>query len=381
MSVQDWEATMKTTRRSFLAASMAVAGTSAVPGLLRAAVTPANTSLKLLILGGTGFIGPHTVRYALERGHDVTLFNRGKTNDDLFPQLETIIGNRDPEIDAGLSGLEGRQWDAVIDNSGFVPRITGASSQLLADNVGQYVFVSTICQYADWMDGGANGTEERPRAVLDDPTTEDVPNFYCELKAYAEMAVEEAMPGRVTQIRPGLIVGPGDGTDRFTYWPVRVDRGGEMLAPGKPADLTQYIDARDLGQFMVHCVENQLTDSFNLVRPPMPFGDFLGACNRVTGMGAELTWVPADFLAKHDVEAWRDVTMWADSDSPERASLTWSSSKALAAGLTIRPVEETIRDTLEWFHSLPQERQAALRTRMTAEREEKILAAWHAANA
>jgi len=150
-------------RRQFVTAALASAGLSAFPAVLRAAVSPAVRPLKILILGGTGFLGPHTVNYALERGHEVTLFNRGKTNNDLFSQLETIIGNRDPDIDAGLSGLKNRQWDAVIDNSGFVPRITGASSTLLADNVDQDVFVSTICQYDQWFDGGDNGTEERPR--------------------------------------------------------------------------------------------------------------------------------------------------------------------------------------------------------------------------
>jgi len=365
-------------RRQFVSASAAAAGLSALPALFTAVIAPAQQKLNILILGGTGFIGPHTVQYALDRGHEVTLFNRGKTNKEMFPQLETIIGNRDPEIDAGLAGLENRQWDAVIDNSGFVPRITGASSQLLADNVKQYVFVSTICQYANWTDGGDNGTEERPRDLLDDPTTEDVSTHYCALKAYCELAVEEAMPGRVTQIRPGLIVGPRDNTDRFTYWPVRVDRGGEMLAPGKPSDSTQYIDARDLGKFMVHCVEQNLTDSFNLVRPPMPFGEFLDSCLRVTEKETKLTWLAADFLAEHDVEGWRDLTMWADSGSDLSGSLTWSSQKALAAGLTIRPVDETVRDTLAWFKSLPEERQSGLRTRMTPERETELLKAWHA---
>ena len=261
-------------RRQFVTATLAGAGLSAFPAVLRAAVSRAVRPLKILILGGTGFLGPHTVNYALERGHEVTLFNRGKTNNDLFSELETIIGNRDPDIDEGLSGLKNRQWDAVIDNSGFVPRITGASSTLLADNVEQYVFVSTICQYDQWFDGGDNGTEERPRGMLDDPTTEDVGTHYCALKAYCELAVEDAMAGRVTQIRPGLIVGPRDGTDRFTYWPVRINRGGPILAPGKPSDLTQYIDVRDLSAFMVHCVEQNLTESYNLVRPPMPLGMF-----------------------------------------------------------------------------------------------------------
>lgn len=361
---------MPTSRREFIGASLAAASLAFAPA------GAAGRKLKILFLGGTGFLGPHTVRYALERGHDVTLFNRGRTNIDLFPELETIIGNRDPEIDEGLDGLKGREWDAVIDTSGYVPRITGASAHLLANSVGQYLFVSTICQYDNWAEGGTNGTEDRPRATLDDPSTEDVRTHYCALKAYCERAVEEAMPGRVTQIRPGLIVGPRDSTDRFTYWPVRVDRGGEVLAPGKPSDLTQYIDVRDLARFMVLCLEQGLADTYNVVRNPMPFGNLLSACVNTIDSDAELTWVPADFLADHDVQPWRDVHLWADSDSALAGSLTWSADKALAAGLTISPVEETIRDTLAWFKSLPRERQDELRAGMSAEKEASVLAAW-----
>ncbi len=362
---------MPTSRREFIGASLAAVSLAFAPA------GAAGRKLKILFLGGTGFLGPHTVRYALERGHDVTLFNRGRTNIDLFPELETIIGNRDPETDEGLDGLKGREWDAVIDTSGYVPRITGASAHLLADSVGQYLFVSTICQYDNWAEGGTNGTEDRPRATLDDPSTEDVRTHYCALKAYCERAVEEAMPGRVTQIRPGLIVGPRDSTDRFTYWPVRVDRGGEVLAPGKPSDLTQYIDVRDLARFMVLCLEQGLADTYNVVRNPMPFGNLLSACVNTIDSDAELTWVPADFLADHDVQPWRDVHLWADSDSALAGSLTWSADKALAAGLTISPVEETIRDTLAWFKSLPRERQDELRAGMSAEKEASVLAAWH----
>jgi 2'-hydroxyisoflavone reductase len=213
--------------------------------------------------------------------------------------------------------------------------------------------------------------------VLDDPTTEDVGTHYCALKAYCERAVEAAMPGRVTQIRPGLIVGPRDGTDRFTYWPVRVDQGGEVLAPGKPADLTQYIDVRDLARFMVHCLEQRLTDTYNVVRKPMPFGNLLAACLATIDSDAELTWVPADFLAEHELQAWRDIPAWADSDSALAGSLTWSPDKALSAGLTISPIEATIRDTLAWFRSLPEERQANLRAGMSRDKEAAVLAAWH----
>lgn len=364
-------------RRDFIGASLAA---MSLASLHLGAVRAAERKLRILFLGGTGFLGPHTVRCALERGHDVTLFNRGRSNTELFPELETIIGNRDPKVDEGLSGLEGREWDAVIDTSAYVPRISGASAELLADRVGHYLFVSTICQYENWAEGGTGGTEERPRATLEDPATEDVRSHYCALKAYCERAVEAAMPGRVTHIRPGLIVGPRDGTDRFTYWPVRIERGGEVLAPGKPSDLTQYIDVRDLARFMVHCLEQELAEAYNVVRAPMPFGDLLLACMTTIESDAKLTWVPAEFLADNDVQAWRDMPAWADSDGAMAGSLTWSADKALAAGLTIRPVERTIRDTLAWFRSLPEERQDALRAGVSAKKEAAVLAAWHAAH-
>ena len=226
------------------------------------------------------------------------------------------------------------------------------------------------------MEGEKYRTEDVAHATLEDPTTEDVSAHYCELKAYCELAAEDALPGRVTQIRPGLIVGPLDKSDRFTYWPVRANRGGEMLAPGKPSDLTQYIDVRDLGKFMVHCLEQKMMDTFNLIRQPMPMGDVLDSCLRVADKGTSLTWVPANVLAEHGLRAWQEIPMWADSDTPLTGSLTWSGQKALDAGLTIRPVDETVRDTLAWFNSLPEERRATLRAGIPAAREVEVLAAW-----
>ena len=368
-------------RRQFVTASAAAAGLAALPAFFNISVAPAQQRLKILMLGGTGFLGPHTVQYALDRGHEVTLFNRGRTNADLFPDLEKIVGNRDPEIDEGLSGISGRHWDAVIDTSGFVPRIVGASARLLADQAEQYLFVSTICQYQDWLEGDMYRTEDWPRGTLEDPTTEDVQTHYCYLKAYCEIAAEQAMPGRVTQIRPGLIVGPRDNTDRFTYWPMRADRGGAMIAPGKPADLTQYIDVRDLARFMVHALEQKLTDSYNLVRQPFPWGDFLNTCVSVADNDTELVWIPGDFLLKHELESWQQLQMWADSETPVAGSFTWSATKAMEAGLTIRPVEDTIRDTVAWYKSLPADRQAEMRSGIPAAKEATVLQAWYERNA
>lgn len=365
---------MRINRRQFLGTSAAGAAALTMPFAARRA--RAQRPLDILMLGGTGFLGPHTVQYALDRGHQVTLFNRGRTNTELFPDLEKIVGDRDPNVDDGLSGLRGRTWDAAIDTSGFVPRIVGASSTLLADHVDQYLFVSTICQYNDWLEGAKYRTEDWPRGTLEDPTTEDVATHYCYLKAYCEVAAEQAMPGRVTQIRPGLIVGPRDNTDRFTYWPMRAERGGPMIAPGKPSDLTQYIDVRDLAAFMVHALEQRLTDSFNLVRPAMPWGDFLTTCVDVAESGAELVWIPGDFLAEHELESWRQLQLWADADLPISGSLTWSAAKATDAGLEIRPLRDTIRDTVAWYESLPAERQADMRSGIPVDKEQAVLAAW-----
>lgn len=366
---------MRFDRRSFMGGSLAMTASGTIPAF----AVPPTKSLNILMLGGTGFLGPHTVSYALERGHEVTLFNRGRTNSDLFPGLQKLVGNRDPGIDAGLSALQDGRWDAVIDTSGYVPRTVAASTRLLADKADQYLFVSTICQYDNWLEGPGHGTEDRPRGRIDDPTSEDVSAFYCELKGYCEEAAEAAMPGRVTQIRPGLIVGPRDPTDRFTYWPVRASRGGEMLAPGKRSDLTQYIDVRDLAAFMVHCLEQNLAESYNLVRPPMPIGELLDACADASDNDVSMSWVPADFLAQQDVQSWRDLQVWVDSDGPRAGSLTWSPNKALAAGLSIRPVADTVHDTLDWFRGLPDERRAELRSGLSAERERSVLAAWREA--
>lgn len=361
-------------RRELMQGAASLAALASVPAVA------ASKPLKILFLGGTGFLGPHTVQYALDRGHDVVLFNRGRTNSDMFPELEKIIGDRDPNVGEGLSGLEGRQFDAVIDTSGYVPRIVGASAALMADQAEHYLFVSTICQYDGWFEGEKFRTEDTPRATLDDPTTEDVGTHYCALKAYCERAAEEAMPGRVTHMRPGLIVGPRDRTDRFTYWPVRADRGGSMIAPGKPNDLTQYIDVRDLARFMVLCTEQKLAGGYNGICTPRPMGDVLDSCVRMTGNETELVWVPADFLSENGLEAWQQIPMWADSDSPVSGSLTWSAEKSMAAGLTIRPVDETVRDTLAWFRTLPEERQASLRAGIPADKESEVLSAWLAAN-
>lgn len=344
----------------------------------------AGKPLRILFLGGTGFLGPHTVEYALARGHEVTLFNRGRTNADRFPELEHLKGDRDPKNGEGLSALMrevegGRRWDAVIDTSAYVPRISGASAELLSVAVDQYLFVSTACVYENWT-MIRNGTEDRPLARLDDPETEAVQQHYCELKGYCEEAVSAHMGARATLIRPGLIVGPGDGTDRFSYWPVRVQRGGEVLAPGRFDDPIQYVDVRDLGIFMVHCLETRTVGAFNVLGPATKMGmaEFLYGCKAVCGGDARFTWVDAAFCRENGLRGWVELPLWADAEDDLMGGVnTWDCSKAVAAGCTFRPLAETVRDLLAWWNGLPEGRRSSVRAGMKPELEARMLAKWH----
>lgn len=358
-----------------------------VPGLSSAgspSVSAANTeaeraSLEILILGGTRFLGPHLVDAALARGHQVTLFNRGKSNPGLFPDLETLIGDRDPQKGEGLSPLMGRHWDVVIDTSGYVPRHVAASARLLAKQVKQYIFISTISVYKD--DSIVGMDEDGGLATIEDPLTEKVTGeTYGALKALCEKAVKDAMPGRATIVRPGLIVGPLDRSDRYTYWPVRIARGGEVLAPGTPGDLVQYIDVRDLAEWTIHLAEQHLTGTMNAVGPRkhLPMGEFLERLRKALGAEAHLTWVDAQFLSAQGVEPWSDMPMWLPPVGDYAGVGTTSNARAIAAGLTFRPLEETSRDTLAWFRTLPAARRDRLRSGIRPEREAEVLSAWHA---
>ncbi|MBA3563440.1 MAG: SDR family oxidoreductase [Gammaproteobacteria bacterium] len=339
-----------------------------------AAGAASGRKLRILFLGGTGFLGPHTVRAALECGHELTLFNRGKTAPDMFADLEHLRGDRDGDLGA----LAGKRWDAVIDTSGYVPRIVTDSASLLADAVGQYVFISTISVYASSAEPGMD--ESAPLATLADKTVEEITGeTYGPLKALSEQAAERAMPGRVTVIRPGLIVGPGDETDRFTYWPVRVARGGEVLAPGKPDTPVQFIDVRDLGAWIVHCLEARVLGRYNALSPAgeHSMGELLETCRDASGNEARFTWVPADFLAAQGIAPWSDMPMWLPPAGDYAGSGLMSAAKAVAAGLRFRPLESTAADTLAWWRN---ERggEAELRAGIDAKREQAVLAAWHA---
>jgi 2'-hydroxyisoflavone reductase len=334
--------------------------------------------LSILILGGTGFIGPTEVRYALSRGHKVTTFNRGKTHPGELPkEVEQLIGDRNGQLDA----LKGRQWDVVIDNPTTLPSWVRDAAQILKGNVERYVFISTISVYAD-TGQGVDETASLAKYDGPDPYKETIEavkasgfKTYGPLKALSEKEAEKWFPGKTLIIRPGLIVGPGDQSDRFTYWPVRIDRGGEVLAPGKPSDPVQFIDARDLAEWTIRMAENRETGIYNATGParPLEIGQMLDEIKKALHSNATFTWLPADFLKQEKVEAWSDMPVWAGD---ELGLARTKIDRALAKGLTFRPLAETARDTLAWFKSLPQDRQSKLHAGLTPERETEVLAAW-----
>ncbi len=362
---------MSVHRREFLQWT-AGAGLAASLGAanLFAARPPAPRSI--LMLGGTGFLGPQVVEVALKRGHKVTLFNRGKTRPGLFPDVEKLRGDRDGD----LKSLEGRKWDAVVDTSGNVPRIVKMSADLLAPNVGHYLYISSISVYKDTSKPGADETAEVQ--TIEDTTTETIDGrTFGPLKALSEKAAESSMPGRVTVVRPGLIVGPDDPSDRFTYWPVRVAKGGEVLAPGGPADPIQLIDASDLGAWLVTLIENKATGVFNATGPDkeLTMGAMLQACKHASQSDATFAWAPASFLEEHKVRPWSDMPVWLPNEGETAGFARVSIEKALKAGLTFRPIGETARATLDWFRTQPKERQDKLRAGIKPEREAEVLAA------
>ena len=368
---------MPTTRRTFITGSIA-AGTLLAANTPASTVTPAAKPLNILILGGTGFIGPHQIRYAVARGHKVSMFNRGKTNPGLFPKdVEHLEGDRNGKLDA----LKGRKWDAVIDNPATLPRWVRDAAQLLKDSAGQYMFISTLSVYKD--NSKPDMDENDPLATLEDPTVEKITGeTYGGLKALAEGEARKAFGDRTTIVRPGLIVGPGDNTDRFTYWPVRIARGGEVLAPGNPDDPIQIIDGRDLGEWTIRLVEQKTFGVFNATGPAGSFttAQMLHGIRAVVpgSVPVSFTWVPADFLEGQKVAPWSDMPVWIPPAGEYAGFGRRSNKKAIAAGLTFRPFADTAKATLDFHESRPAERKAKLRAGVTPEREAEVLAAWKA---
>jgi 2'-hydroxyisoflavone reductase len=308
--------------------------------------------MKILILGGTKFLGRHLVEAALAGGHEVTLFNRGQTNPTLFPNVETIIGSREQNVDK----LAGHEWDAVIDVAGYLPRIVRLSAETLQKSVKRYVFISSISVYSDYRKTGIN--ESDPVGKLEDETVEEITGeTYGPLKALCEKTVQEIYGDRALIVRPGLIVGPYDPTDRFTYWPVRVKRGGDMITPDKPQTPIQIVDVRDLSEFIVKLVEQDASGIYNATGPDddLMMGEFLDACKLVSGSVATFHWASAEFLKEHEVEPWSDMPVWIPDTEEDAGFSRLDISKAVDAGLKFRPLEDTVRDTIRWAETRPED--------------------------
>ena len=374
---------MNTTRRRFLQVSAMAGGAMSLGLPILRAADKAVKPLRILILGGTGFTGPFQVQYAVDRGHKVTVFNRGKTKRGEIPEgVEQLVGDRNGQLDA----LKGKQWDVVIDNPTMLPVWVRDAAEILKGNVDRFVFISTISVYAEHGTPAKEESADLAKYEGEDPMKETIDSvrgsgfkLYGPLKALSEQEAEKWFPGKTLIIRPGLIVGPGDQTDRFTYWPVRIDRGGEVLAPGKPTDPVQIIDARDIAEWTVRMVENGETGTYNATGPgnPLGMGEMLGGIKAGVKSDAKFTWVSAEFLEEHKVSPWSDMPVWIPPSGDMGGMGRTSIKKALAKGLTFRPLEVTARDTLTYFKSLPEDRQKQLKAGLSAEREKEVLEAWH----
>jgi len=321
--------------------------------------------VKLLVLGGPKFLGRAIADAALARGHELTFFNRGRTNPELYPEVERIVGDRAGDLGA----LRGRRWDAVIDTSGYVPHVVRASAAALSDS-GRYCFVSSISVYADF----SRPMDEESAVVPlgDHPVDELTPDFenYGALKAFCEAEVADVFDQRALVVRPGLIVGPHDPTGRFTYWPHRLARGGEVLAPARPDRRTQFVDVRDLAEWMVDLCEHDVEGTFNATNDGVSWRMLLETCLEVAGADAEIIWVPDEFLVEHGVGEWVELPLWI-VDPAMSAADEAVIDRALAAGLQFRPLADTIRATLD-------KAQPTDAAGLSVEREAELLAAWHA---
>ncbi len=391
---------MLSNRRDFLktsalaGAAIRFGGGAALATTSMTACTPRGTNRsvrpkRLLILGGTGFIGPHMVEYALSRGHEVTLFNRGQTNTHLFPDVEKLVGDRNDN----LTALEGREWDVVLDNHSTLPRWVNQTAQLLKDSAEQYIHVSSISVYAvdtpelqGWRQAEP-GSAERERIRIDEDSAvlvlpeghegEEVTGMtYGPFKALAEQEARDAFPDRATIVRPGLIVGPGDRSDRFTYWPVRIDRGGEILAPGDGRDEVQIIDVRDLTAWIVRLAEGGISGTFNATGPEalLSMAEMVYGIRAVTTSPVKFTWADAEWLREHEVRPWSDMPVWIPGDPQSYVRV----DRAIEQGLTFRSLAETSIDTIEWHKTRPEQQRSQLRSGLAPDREAELLREFHA---
>lgn len=360
-----------TTRRSVVQTGIAAAAAfgSGVPAFSKA------RERTLLILGGTGFIGPHLTNEAVRLGWTVTHFNRGKRDADGVPGIETLLGDRKGQLDS----LRGRRWDVVVDNTGYIPKYVKMSADLLAPNCGYCLFVSSISAYASFA---KPNDESSPTGGLENIDEEKITNdTYGPMKALCEQYTLAAFKGRASVVRPGYIVGPLDPTDRFTHWPLRYSKGGEMLAPGTSQDPIQIIDVRDLAAWMMRLVDRRANGIYNAVSGPRQYtmGDIIDACAKAApSAGTKVTWVNEDFLAKIWKPEDLDLPPWSPLKGEFAAANLTATDRARRTGLSIRPLTDTVRDTLQWFQSLPAERQGKPKAGLDPQKESDALAAWHA---
>lgn len=363
-------------RRTLIKAIGSAGVASTLP--LKVLGMPGDEKMKVLFMGGTGFIGPHMVRALVDAGHEVTLFNRGKTNSHLFPGLSKIKGDR---LTDDIKQLSGQQWDLIVDTSCYIPRAVDMLIEAVdTEHLKQYVFISTISVYASFSQAGM--TEDSPLARMDeDPDSEDTSKWYGALKVRCEEQAEKAMPGRVTMVRCGVIIGPGDKTDRFTYWPVTAANSAEMLAPGKGDDPLQTIDVRDLADWVVHCINQKLVGPFNSTNPAglYNFRDVLNMCRDELNPDLKLTWVPEKFLETQNLDESGGLPLWVGGNIDYAGIWKVDAGLAASKGLKARPLNESIRDTWAWWLTLPEERRAKPKTGLSPERQSEILAAWREA--
>jgi len=376
---------MSTSRRTFLKLSAMAGGgigLSMIPGISPLAAGENPKPLRILILGGTGFTGPFQVRYAISRGHKVTVFNRGRTHPGELPkEAEQLLGDRNGKLDA----LKGKTWDVVIDNPATLPVWVRDAAEILKGNAERYVYISSTAVYADTSKQNVDETAPLTKytgadAMKETSASMRASNFalFGPLKAQSEAEAEKWFPGKTLVIRPGYIVGPGDESDRFTYWPVRVERGGEVLAPGSPSDPMQIIDARDLAEWTIRMVEQGTVGAFNATGPRtrLSIGKMLSDIKKTTNSDARFTWVPDEFLKAQKIID--EFPIWTSPKGSEILYLTTNINKALSHGLTFRPLSDTTRATLEWFRRQTPDRQIKMRAGIKPQREAEVLAAWHA---
>lgn len=388
---------MTTTRRDFLAQAGLAAGALALAPSALAHTTRSSKKLKLLILGGTGFLGPHVVWDALERGHEMTLFNRGRTDPELFGDLETLTGDRYSDLSALEAEVaKGRRWDGVIDTFTYTPNVVADAVNVLKDAVDHYTVVSTMSVYAGSDTPNADESAQLAE-VADDVAAgitshRDVGMHYGAMKARCEAAAEALMPGRVASPRPGLICGARDTTGRFSYWPVRASEGGTMIAPGTPGDPIQIIDVRDLAAFILTLIENKASGPYNVVNAPrdVTIGSVVNDCIAAGQAGTQAEWIDAAFLASQGVQAWQQMPAWVPPTTPGYAGFGLASTeRAKAAGLTCRPIKATAEAVLEYYRSRPaalaeqrgddfnrQQWEQRIRGGLDPMREAQVLKAW-----